>query len=336
MTRPYESIFLAIGALLFFLPALRDKCEIRRLVFALPAVSLFVVPAIGLTLFQNKAVTGAWTTLPYALSQYQYGVPSSLTFQQNPTPHRSLTTEQELDYKMQLGFHEGRDTPASYLLRLEYRIRFYRFFFLVPLYLTLPFFLATLTDARSLWMAISVFIFALGINFFPAFQFHYLAPATCLFILISVIGLRRMTRIGRTGREAALLILFLCGVHFAFWYSVHFFDESEVSIALRPYETWNGLNHANPERRIDVNRQIAAIPGNLLVLVRYLPRHIFQDEWVYNQADIDASRIVWARDLGPAENEKLLRYYQSRAVWLLEPDLRPPRLTPYRSSAPGS
>jgi hypothetical protein len=53
---------------------------------------------------QNKQVTGSWTTLPYALSEYQYGVPAALTFQANAAPHRELTREQELDYKMQLSF----------------------------------------------------------------------------------------------------------------------------------------------------------------------------------------------------------------------------------------
>ena len=48
-----------------------------------------------------------------------------------------------------------------------------------------------------------------------------------------------------------------------------------------------------------------------------------------NAADVDRARIVWARDLGPDENQKLLRYYPDRTAWLLEPDAHPPRLTPY-------
>jgi len=41
-----------------------------------------------------------------------------------------------------------------------------------------------------------------------------------------------------------------------------------------------------------------------------------------------------ALDLGDSENRKLIDYYPHRAVLLLEPDVSPPRLTPYRVEAP--
>ncbi|MGA2736936.1 MAG: hypothetical protein ABSG65_05735 [Bryobacteraceae bacterium] len=310
LTRPYESIFLLLCVAAYLLPAWKS---VARPVLA---AALAVLPAVGLTLLQNKQVTGNWTTLPYALSQYQYGVPASLTFQANPEPHRELTHEQQLDYKMQLSFRgEHAETLGSYWLRLAYRIRYYRFFFMPPLYVALPFFFLALRNPRFVWVMVWPLIFALGINFFPAFQYHYMAAVTCLFVLIGVTGLQQLSRFSAL---AAHIVMVLCVAQFAFEYGLHAFSNDPWSLALR-----------NPERRVAVNDELARAPGKLLVFVRYWPRHIFQDEWVYNAADIGGARVVWARDLGPAEDESLRRYYLDRTVWLLEPDARPPRLTPY-------
>jgi hypothetical protein len=322
LTRPYESLFLVIGVVLFLLPVA------TRVIRAVPIVILAVIPAIGITFLQNKSVTGHWTTLPYQLSQYEYGVPASLTFQPNPVPHRELTPQQELEYRSQLAFREsGKETLQSYLLRLEYRVRFYRFFFLAPLFLAIPAFcFAAFRSARYAWVLLTLLLFALGINLFPAFQLHYLGAVTCLFVLMSVAGLQE---ISRWSPVAARLLLFLCVVHFVFWYGLHFLDDAGFARTMIRYETWDSINHQNPERRILINQQLAEIPGQVLVFVRYSPRHIFQDEWVYNEASIDSARIVWARDLGPEENDKLKALYPGREVLLLEPDVKPPRLSPY-------
>jgi hypothetical protein len=63
------------------------------------------------------------------------------------------------------------------------------------------------------------------------------------------------------------------------------------------------------------------------VLVRYGPNHDIQKEWVYNAADIDRSRVVWAQDMGPKQDSELIKYFSDRNVWLLAADDVPPRLT---------
>jgi hypothetical protein len=236
---------------------------------------------------------------------------------------------------MQTSFRpSGGESLRTYLERLEYRVRFYRFFFLPPLYLALLAFLPALREYRFVWVAITLAVFALGTNLFPAFQVHYIAAATCLFVLMSVTGLEQLGRLtvgGRpAGAEAACLIFFLCVAHFLFWYGLHVFDTGRISQAVLPYETWDAINHGNPERRIAVNRQLSQVPGDLLVFVRYAPQHIFQEEWVWNAADIDGARVVWARDLGPEEDQKLLSYYPARTALLFEPDARPMRLSRYQ------
>jgi len=71
----------------FFIP------DPRKLARVAPDVVLVLIAARSIMLFQNKAVTGSWTTLPEMLSSISYGVPAALTFQSNPVPHRDLTRE---------------------------------------------------------------------------------------------------------------------------------------------------------------------------------------------------------------------------------------------------
>jgi hypothetical protein len=63
--------------------------------------------------------------------------------------------------------------------------------------------------------------------------------------------------------------------------------------------------------------------------VRYAPDHLPDDEWVYNAADIDSSKVIWARELDNASNQQLVEYYRDRTVWLVQPDSNPVAVTPY-------
>jgi hypothetical protein len=307
LTRPYETVFLGAAALLYFVKPL----EVRSLARPALATTAVVLGALALSFAQNKQITGSWTTLPYMLSRAEYGVPASFTWQPNPVPRLELTREQQMQYKMQTSFRaSGPESITTYLQRLEYRIRFYRFFFLPPLYIALPFLFAKLREWRYVWVTLTLLLFALGVNFYPFFEVHYLGALTCLFVLISVAGLERLSA---WNTEAVRLIIFLCFAMFLYSYGRSFFDE------------------AVPDRRSVIEQQLARAPGKQLVFVRYWPQHIFQNEWVYNDADIDHSRIVWARDLGSSEDQKLLHYYPDRVVWLLEPDATPPKLGPYRA-----
>jgi hypothetical protein len=335
LSRPYETIFAALSVVLFFLPALRRPTELRRLALLVPIAVLTALPALGLMFLQNRAVTGSPLTMPYMLSRDQYGVPATFTLQPNPMPHRALTREQELDYEAQSAVHgASTDTWATFWDRWASRVRFYRFFLLPPLYLALPFFLLLLGEYQFLWVLVSILLFSLGTNIYPYFYSHYVAAIACLFVLWSVKGLERLSQIKirgvASGQDAARIILFLCAAHFLFWYGLHASRHEELSSAMAQYETWDAINHGDPEGRIAINQRLSQAPGRQLVFVRYWPQHTFE-EWVHNSADIDAARVVWARDLGDAENQTLLHYYSGRTAWLLEPDFHPPKLTPYRA-----
>jgi hypothetical protein len=315
LTRPFEfGVMLVCGAAYLLI--------YRQWRIPWRAAALAFLPAVGLMALQNHGVTGSWTTLPYELSRYQYGVPTTFTFQPNPVPHRALTPAQQLDYQAQSAVHDGGD----FWDRLVERTGFYRFFFLAPLYLALPVFLLRLRERKFQWVAATVVAFAVADNFYPYFYPHYIAALGCLFILMAVAALERLSA---WSVLAARLVVLLCAAHFTFWYGIHSMRDDNVRLAMAKYETWDYLNQGDPEGRIAIDGQLAQVPGNQLVFVRYSQQHGFH-EWVRNGADIDAQRIVWALDVGAEEDLKLMQYYPERRVWVLLADAKPPRLVGVR------
>lgn len=107
-----------------------------------------------------------------------------------------------------------------------------------------------------------------------------------------------------------------------------------VNIALVVFVAAFGLVYAKtfwrpvPQTlRAVVARRLRNAPGKLLVFVHGAAPD--QARWVWNEADIETARIVFAHDLSEPENAKLRHHFQDRKVFLLEPDQRPARLSAY-------
>jgi len=316
LTRPFEAVFLAIAAIVYLLWPQRASWRIAAVAGGV------VVAALGLAAAQNRAVTGSWFTMPYMESRYQYGVPATLTIQPNALPHRRLTAEQELDYRAQAAVHGPEtDTLAEYGSRLAYRFRYLRFFFLPPLYFAMLPFLPSLRQWRYAWLAGTALLFALGTNLYPYFYPHYVAALTSVFVLIGIKGLARLQDPSRN------YLALSCAAGFVFWFGIYASGDKDL-LAMSDFQSWYYINRGDLQGRESVDRMLARETGPQLVFVRYSPAHRFE-EWIHNEADIDAARTVWANDAGAEENEKLIHYYPRRKVWLLEPDARPVALVPY-------
>jgi hypothetical protein len=86
------------------------------------------------------------------------------------------------------------------------------------------------------------------------------------------------------------------------------------------HRTADQLQRSNAWRESAEQQLLQNRPGYHVIFVRYTGMQSPHDEWIYNRADIDSAPVIWAQDMGPIENERLLRYYAGRSFWLFKPD----------------
>jgi hypothetical protein len=140
---------------------------------------------------------------------------------------------------------------------------------------------------------------------------HYIAPAAGVLFAVLAQSIRhlRTMRILRRPIGAALSRAILLAL---------VVDVSLlVSQRLGDSQGWGGWGLSE---RADLLHELESKHGKHVVLVRYGPDHSVHEEWVFNAADIDASKVVWARDLPGERNAALFRYYPDRTIWLATPD----------------
>jgi hypothetical protein len=152
------------------------------------------------------------------------------------------------------------------------------------------------------------------------FEPHYLAPMTASIFALVVAGTRSLRRWRVQGRPVGLAMSRMV-VLFA--------------VVLGPFgQRGTAFTFQKPDLiayRVEFNRQLEEMPGKHLVIVRYGPDHFVLREWVYNGADLDDGKVVWAREIQGEDIRPLLEQFKDRQVWLAEPDASPPRLTPYEA-----
>ena len=97
-------------------------------------------------------------------------------------------------------------------------------------------------------------------------------------------------------------------------------------------ESFPYVDDVNEPFRKPVEDQLAAIPGRHLLLVRYSKNHNSGEEYVYNDADIDRAKTIWAREIPGRDLAPLLQYFRNRDVWIYEPDEDDSAARPYSPS----
>jgi hypothetical protein len=317
-SRPYEGLLFTVFATILFALPRADRLKARALASswrkALPAVAVLVANFLWMG-YYNYRVTGDPLTMPYQVWAKQVlgtGVATS-TFD-----FASKPASANLSRILIPSGADGRLPQVTGLTDTRDVIhKLYKLGNAVGLLIGVAVLAAMISGKnRSVWKALlllSLLTLAVVIQNTTG-NLHYLAPATCVLMLLVAKGLQRISimRFGfLDGRSLNLALLAACLLMV-----ILFFFAGRA-------DTWS-------EERFTILQQLRATGKRHLVIAQYSASHQFFQEWVYNEANIDAAQVIWARDLGPERNKELIQYYPDRTIWELDADASPPTLTAIR------
>ena len=337
-TRPYEGTLLCLPvAVRLGIWLLRgENVPSRGSLMKMAAIPLvLIVGAVGWLGYYDYRNFGKATTLPYTVDRATYAIAPYFIWQMpRPEPqYRQASMRQFYEFENQ-GYtppHSLWGLLNSPLRSVVFELHFICGVALLPMLLFLP---AALRDRRMRLLAVVFGVLIVGIIPEVYLIPHYLAPFTAMFTCLGIQSMRHCRvwhiQITPAGQAVVRATLLVCAVMVALR---PFNRLLGMPVQMRPPSNWNfvwyGPDHFGTERAA-VQQQLESIPGKQLAIVHYESTHWSLDQWVYNGADIDGQRVIWASDMGSIQNSKLMDYYKDRTAWLIQPDLSPVSVTPYR------
>jgi hypothetical protein len=336
-SRPFEGAVTMLPALFVLLVwVLRDKSHPVMLKF-----SRIILPGLlltGLTLswmaYYNYRLTGSPLRFAYTEHQSQYFSTPLFIFQKPTESALQGSPRLQKLYRILNSSSLIKDLdefklPRNVYLYPVYAVVFLLFFlpysFLGPPLLVFLF-VATPLVARNKWMRLIVatVVFTIVCMSFATYwdNAHYAAPLTSCYFLLIAEGMRyflasRKTRLQRKIVIYLLVFLSSFSVMYKWW------DEITEKRAPKeiPQVNLNLTEPAEfkiPERMTFLKPVLEETalksPDNYLILMSYDKTYSVHDEVVYNRADLENAKIIWATDLGPEKNQALLEHYRDRKV----------------------
>jgi hypothetical protein len=321
-TRPFEGGVLAMAVLVFLAPALW-----RRGAKILIPAAVVLGCGVLFTGYYNWRVTGSPLRMGYQVNRDAYGWPENLAFLPAKQPaihHKAL---QDM-YLKEVNHRKIYDSPDNLIDNLVTRL-FDNWTFLIGPLLTIPllFLAPMIRDPGTRPLVLFVALIA-GLNLFQMvlYPFHLGPVVPALYTMVAAgvrtiwIGLsRRSLGRGSTLLASLAVCLILTGAM-----------KQEARALALPLAYWEIAAEPHRDARAEIQDWLMGRTRKQLVIVSYQPWHNPDQEWVYNGADIDGSKVVWARSMGPEEDAKLAEYFAGREIWRLDADSGLRHLTAYR------
>jgi hypothetical protein len=344
-TRPYEGLFFGLpvaGALaLWMLGKTRPSLQLATRRVVAPLILLLVLTACAMGYYFWRTTGSPWET-PHFLIARTYSPAPYFPWQAlRPAPvYHHAVMRYYYCHDMMRQYEESRSITGMIKTDSTALVKLWDFYLGGALTLPLLVALATLPygfslrdisgNTRFLLLVCGTVIAGsmLPIVFLP----HYAGPITCVILALVLQAMRRI-RSQPAGLFIARAVPLVCVLMLVLRAGA-----KPLHLPLPPAwpgagaPTWCSPAPANVARA-RMRAQLKGYSGRQLAIVRYSPDHdVLFHEWVYNEADIDRAKVIWARDMGPAQNKELIDYFQDRHAWLVEADDTPPVVLPYSAS----
>jgi len=338
VTRPYEGVLLCLpvaAKLGHWILVSKNRPSVRVLIgLAVFPLSLIVAAGAWMGYYDHRAF-GNPLTLPYTVDRATYAMAPYFVWQ-SPRPEpayrhaamRSFYYAGELDSFSKI--HKLSGFLPNTLLKLWIGLLFFTGAALLPPLVMLR---RVLLDRRIRFLVLCVLVLMAGMVAQVFFLSHYVAPFTAAFYAIGLQAMRHLRLWHPEGKPVGVTLVRMI-VTLCFLMAGLRLYAGPLHLALPewPAANWN-FNWYGPDNfgteRARAERDLDQLPGKQLAIIRYSSMHNPFDEWVYNAADIDGSKVVWAREMDTSANLELMRYYKDRKVWLVQPDSPMTKVTPY-------
>lgn len=337
-SRPYEGFVFGLPVAILLFAWMFGKhgpsfqVLFRRVVMPLCLVLAVTAAGIG---YYCWRVTGDPFRMPYQVEKQTYGVAPYFLWQpMSPPPTFHHAVMQDLYVNRMPQTYEISRSPVGLLLKTYRAWSFYLWpaltFPLLMLVVALPYNLSWRHIKRKTRFLLLVFVTVVaGLALETFFEPHYASPLTGVILAFVLLALRQLSLWRFRGKRSGLFLVraipAICVIMFVLRAVA---GPMHIPLGVSYVPAWHQVGPRSFGRAAMLTR-LQQLAGRQLVIVRYQPGRNPFEEWVYNEADIGAAKLVWARDMSPAENEELIKYFKDRRAWLLQPDETPPKLSQY-------
>jgi hypothetical protein len=329
-SRPYEGLLLCVPAAGYFLRWLfRERSErrnplscIRGAILPLVAILLCAATFMG---YYNWRLTRNPLLLPHTLNVRTYHT-APMFIWQHAKPERQYNNVQFEDFYNDFERDEYHTTFSDFKSVSWLKItRYTTTYFWMGLLLIVPWIPFAFRDRRIRLLALAFILCVPGFFAVVWSNSHYAAPLTSVFSALIVQAIRHLRTVRIAGRPIGMAL-------------------SWATVALLAFDIGGAVVHRSCDpiwwtcqgdvSRAAIQNKLQNTPGKHLIVVRYGEDHNIHDEWVYNGAEIDGAKVLWARELTTEQNQELFEYFKDRQIWLVTPDMDNTYLEPYSPPEP--